>query len=128
MSCKYCFDCKVENCTKNFLEPIEYGGIPKTNRYVDATTIKILMNRIFVCESLPNRKKIGPFLKHLVTGDKKWNICDNKKRNRSWWSNNSKIRMGNSYGSTIYWGLLLVLLYSKRLRCCNIYFKRSLGE
>ncbi|XP_043502667.1 histone-lysine N-methyltransferase SETMAR-like isoform X1 [Polistes fuscatus] len=35
-------------------------------------TIKNLMDRIFICESLLKRNEIEPFLKRLITGDEKW--------------------------------------------------------
>ena len=40
--------------------------------------------RLDACESLLNRNKIDPFLKQMVTGDKKWVTYDNVKRKRSW--------------------------------------------
>ncbi|XP_015189019.1 PREDICTED: histone-lysine N-methyltransferase SETMAR-like [Polistes dominula] len=35
-------------------------------------TVKNLMDRIFICESLLKRNEIEPFLKRLITGDEKW--------------------------------------------------------
>lgn len=47
-------------------------------------TLKNLMDRISICESLLKRNKIEPFLKRLITGDEKWITYDNNVRKRSW--------------------------------------------
>ena len=47
-------------------------------------TQKNIFARMDACESLLNRNKIDPFLKRMVTGDKKWVTYDNVKRKRSW--------------------------------------------
>ncbi|GFT75741.1 hypothetical protein TNCV_3125391 [Trichonephila clavipes] len=31
-----------------------------------------MMDRISICEALPKRKEIDPFLKRMVTGEEKW--------------------------------------------------------
>ena len=43
-------------------------------------TQKNIFARMDACESLLNRNKIDPFLKRMVTGDKKWVTYDNVKR------------------------------------------------
>ncbi|KAG5348438.1 SETMR methyltransferase, partial [Acromyrmex charruanus] len=40
-------------------------------------TVKNLMDRISICESLLKRNKIEPFLEKLITGDEKWITYDN---------------------------------------------------
>jgi len=47
-------------------------------------TVKNLMDRISICESLLKRNEIEPFLKRLITGDEKWITYDNNVRKRSW--------------------------------------------
>jgi len=47
-------------------------------------TVKNLMDRISICESLLKRNEIEPFLKRLITGDEKWVTYDNNVRKRSW--------------------------------------------
>ncbi|XP_035744177.1 histone-lysine N-methyltransferase SETMAR-like [Vespa mandarinia] len=47
-------------------------------------TMKNLMNRISICESLLKRNEIEPFLKRLITGDEKWIMYDNDVRKTSW--------------------------------------------
>ncbi|GFS67816.1 mariner transposase [Trichonephila clavipes] len=43
-----------------------------------------MMDRISICEALAKRNEIDPFLKRMVTGDKKWVTYDNIVRKRSW--------------------------------------------
>ncbi|GFW43753.1 hypothetical protein TNCV_4771021 [Trichonephila clavipes] len=43
-----------------------------------------MMDRISICEALPKRNEIDPFLKRMVTGDEKWATYDNIVRKRSW--------------------------------------------
>ena len=38
----------------------------------------------FVCDSLLKRNETYPFLKRILTGDKKWVVYDNAVRKRSW--------------------------------------------
>lgn len=45
---------------------------------------KNLMDRIEICESLLRQNKSESFLKRLVTGDEKWVIYNNIKRQKSW--------------------------------------------
>lgn len=47
-------------------------------------TERNLCRRIDVCDSLLKRHENDPFLKHIITGDKKWVIYNNVKRKRSW--------------------------------------------
>ena len=47
-------------------------------------TVKNLMNRVFICESLLKRNEIKPFLERMITGDEKWITYDNNVRKRSW--------------------------------------------
>lgn len=47
-------------------------------------TLKNLMDRVSICESLVKRNEIEPFLKRMVTGDEKWITYDNNVRKRSW--------------------------------------------
>jgi len=47
-------------------------------------TEKNLMDRISICDSLYKRDEETPFLKQVVTGDKKWIIYNNFERKRSW--------------------------------------------
>ncbi|KAL6419691.1 hypothetical protein ACFW04_014569 [Cataglyphis niger] len=49
---------------------------------------KNLMDRISICDSLYKRNEETPFLKQVVTGDKKWIIYNNVKRKRSWGKRN----------------------------------------
>ncbi|GFT57811.1 mariner Mos1 transposase [Trichonephila clavipes] len=42
-----------------------------------------MMDRISICEALAKRNEIDPFLKWMVTGDKKWVTYDNIVRKRS---------------------------------------------
>ncbi|GFY10807.1 mariner transposase [Trichonephila clavipes] len=43
-----------------------------------------MINRIFNCEAFAKRNGIDPFLKRMVTGDKKWITHDNIVRKRLW--------------------------------------------
>jgi len=47
-------------------------------------TVKNLMVRIFICESLLKRNEFELFLKWLITGDGKWITYDNNVRKRLW--------------------------------------------
>ncbi|GFW68855.1 histone-lysine N-methyltransferase SETMAR [Trichonephila clavipes] len=47
-------------------------------------TLKSMVDRISICEALDNRNEIDPFLKQMVTGDKKWITYYNIIRKRSW--------------------------------------------
>jgi len=47
-------------------------------------TVKNLMDRISICESLLKWNEIEPFLKRLIMGDEKWIAYDNNVRKRSW--------------------------------------------
>jgi len=47
------------------------------------STVKNLMDRIFICESLLKRNKIESFLKWLIT-DEEWITYDNNVRKKSW--------------------------------------------
>ena len=47
-------------------------------------TVKNLMDRVSICESLLKRNEIEPFLKRIITGDEKWITYDNNVRKRSW--------------------------------------------
>ncbi|GFV61112.1 mariner transposase [Trichonephila clavipes] len=43
-----------------------------------------MMDRISICEALGKRNEINPFLKRMVTRNKKWVTYDNIMRKRSW--------------------------------------------
>ena len=47
-------------------------------------TVKNLMDRVSICESLLKRHEIELFLKRMITGDEKWITYDNNVRKRSW--------------------------------------------
>lgn len=47
-------------------------------------TLKNLMDRVSICETLLKRNEIEPFLKRLITGDEKWVRYDNNVRKSSW--------------------------------------------
>lgn len=47
-------------------------------------SLKNLMDRVSVCETLKKRNEIEPFLKRLITGDEKWVRYENVVRKRSW--------------------------------------------
>lgn len=47
-------------------------------------TLKNLLDRVSICESLQTRNEIQPFLKRLITGDEKWITYHNTTRKRSW--------------------------------------------
>ncbi|XP_020298171.1 histone-lysine N-methyltransferase SETMAR-like, partial [Pseudomyrmex gracilis] len=51
-------------------------------------TVKNLMDRFSICESLLKRNDIEPFLKRLITGNEKWITYDNNVRKRSWTKRN----------------------------------------
>ncbi|GFU43685.1 mariner transposase [Trichonephila clavipes] len=53
------------------------------------------MDRISICDALAKRNEIDPFLKRMVTGDKKWVTYDNIVRKRSW----SKYREASQMGA-----------------------------
>jgi len=47
-------------------------------------TVKNLIDRISICESLLKRNEIKPFSKRLITGDEKGITYDNNVQKRSW--------------------------------------------
>ncbi|GFV39876.1 histone-lysine N-methyltransferase SETMAR [Trichonephila clavipes] len=47
-------------------------------------TPKNIVDRISICEALAKRNEIDPFIKRLVTVEKKWVTYDNTVRKRSW--------------------------------------------
>ncbi|GFW35033.1 histone-lysine N-methyltransferase SETMAR [Trichonephila clavipes] len=47
-------------------------------------TLKNMMDRTSICETLPKRNEINPFLKRMVNGDEKWVLYYNIVRKRSW--------------------------------------------
>jgi len=47
-------------------------------------TVKNLMDRISICESLQKWNEIEPLLKQLITDNEKWITYDNNIRKRSW--------------------------------------------
>ena len=47
-------------------------------------TVKNLMDRVFICESLLKRNEIEPFLKRMITSDEKWITYNNNVRKKSW--------------------------------------------
>jgi len=51
-------------------------------------TEKNLMDRISICDSFYKRNEETPFLKQVVTRDKKWTIYNNIERKRSWGKRN----------------------------------------
>ncbi|KAL6418134.1 hypothetical protein ACFW04_012316 [Cataglyphis niger] len=59
-----------------------------TRKLAENVKYKNLMDRISICDSLYKRNEETPFLKQVVTGDKKWIIYNNVKRKRSWGKRN----------------------------------------
>ncbi|KAL9922417.1 histone-lysine N-methyltransferase SETMAR-like [Glossina fuscipes fuscipes] len=55
-------------------------------------SMKNLIDRISISESLLKRNEIDPFLERLITGDQKWITYDNKKRKRSWSKMNETVQ------------------------------------
>ena len=47
-------------------------------------TVKNVMDRVSICESLLKKNKIEPFLKRMITGNEKWITYDNNMRKTSW--------------------------------------------
>ncbi|KAG5338747.1 SETMR methyltransferase, partial [Acromyrmex charruanus] len=47
-------------------------------------SVKNMMDRINICDTLLKRNKIEPFLKRMITDDEKWITYDNRTRKRSW--------------------------------------------
>ncbi|XP_055542566.1 histone-lysine N-methyltransferase SETMAR-like [Wyeomyia smithii] len=50
-------------------------------------THKNLLDRINSCDALQKRNELDPFMKRMVTGDKKWITYDNHMRKKKSWSN-----------------------------------------
>jgi len=47
-------------------------------------SVRNMMDRINICDTLLKRNEIEPFLKRMITVDEKWIIYDNPTRKRSW--------------------------------------------
>ncbi|XP_011053166.1 PREDICTED: histone-lysine N-methyltransferase SETMAR-like [Acromyrmex echinatior] len=47
-------------------------------------SVKNMIDRINICDTLLKRNEIEPFLKRMITGDEKWITYDNRTRKRSW--------------------------------------------
>ncbi|XP_032685598.1 histone-lysine N-methyltransferase SETMAR-like [Odontomachus brunneus] len=47
-------------------------------------SVKTMIDRINICDTLLKRNEIEPFLKKMITGDEKWVTYDNRTRKRSW--------------------------------------------
>jgi len=47
-------------------------------------SVRNMMDRINICDTLLKRNEIEPFLKRMITGDKKWITYDNPTRKKSW--------------------------------------------
>ena len=61
------------------------GMVSKLNVWVPhELTERNRLKQTTACMSLLARNKHEPFLKRLVTGDKKWILYENPKRKRSW--------------------------------------------
>ena len=45
-------------------------------------SIRNMMNRINICDTLLKRNEIEPFLKRMITGDEKWITYDNSTRKK----------------------------------------------
>jgi len=66
------------------------------------------MDRISICDSLLKRNENNPFLKQIITGDKKWIVYICVERKRSWAENDmshhnrSKGRSASEKGDAVY--------------------------
>ncbi|KAG5324191.1 SETMR methyltransferase, partial [Acromyrmex heyeri] len=49
---------------------------------VEIASVKNIMDRINICDTLLKRNEIEPFLKRMITGDEKWITYDNRTRKR----------------------------------------------
>ena len=47
-------------------------------------SVRNMMDRINICDTLLKRNEIKPFLKKMIIGDEKWITYDNPTRKRSW--------------------------------------------
>jgi len=47
-------------------------------------SVRNMMDRINICDTLLKRNEIESFLKRMITGDEKWITYDNPTRKRSW--------------------------------------------
>jgi len=47
-------------------------------------SVRNMMDRINICDTLLKRNEIESFLKRIITGDEKWITYDNPTRKRSW--------------------------------------------
>ncbi|GBP36163.1 Histone-lysine N-methyltransferase SETMAR [Eumeta japonica] len=57
------------------------GYTKKLNTWVpDELTVRNLMNRVLICDSLLKHNETEPFLKRLITGDQKWFTYDENVR------------------------------------------------
>jgi len=55
-------------------------------------SVRNMMDRINICDTLLKRNEIEPFLKRVITGDEKWIIYDNPTRKRSWIKKGEKVQ------------------------------------
>ena len=63
----------------------QLGYVNKLDIWVSHKLNKIqLTKRISICDLLLKRNETDPFLKQIITGDKKWLVHDNVLRKRSW--------------------------------------------
>ncbi|GFW95948.1 histone-lysine N-methyltransferase SETMAR [Trichonephila clavipes] len=84
------------------------------------------MGRISICEALAKRIEVCPFLKRLVTGDKKWVPYDNIVGKRSWSKRGEAAQTLRPYGQTLnsdlycqQLGRLKLAIDQKRPKCAN---------
>ena len=69
-------------CVERYIKQL--GSVNKLNIWVPHKLNEIrLTKQIFNCDSLLKRKETDPFLKRIITGDKKWVVYDNVVRKRS---------------------------------------------
>ena len=60
-------------------------SIPKLDIWVPhVLTERYLLRRIIDCDALIRQQRNDPFLKRIVTGDKKWVVYNNVEHKRSW--------------------------------------------
>lgn len=70
-------------CIKKKLKSLGYAKKP--DLWISHQLKEIhLTQRISICDSLLKRNENDPFKKNLVTDDKKWIVCNNITRKRSW--------------------------------------------
>ena len=73
---------RPQNSFKSFIQ----SWIQKEARYLGSSELSVrnMMDRINICDTLLKRNEIKPFLKRMITSDEKWITYDNPTRKRSW--------------------------------------------